>query len=87
MPPVGEAVVRSPRSFTGPFNVPILLIFAEQAKAAAKKETDSYVAMWRRMVPAAKVVVITNADHFVFVSNKDEVLRDVNAFIGALPRT
>ena len=37
------------------------------------------------MVPAAKIVVIPNADHFVFVSNRDEVLREVDAFIGALP--
>ena len=44
----------------------------------------------RRMVSVehvdpSKIVVIPNADHFVFVSNRDEVLREVDAFIGALP--
>jgi non-heme chloroperoxidase len=86
MPVAGTAILQSQaQRFTGPFSVPILLIFAEKTDEAARAETDRYVAMWRRLVPAATIVAIPHADHFVFVSNKDEVLRDVSTFIRALP--
>jgi pimeloyl-ACP methyl ester carboxylesterase len=82
----GTAILQSQaQRFSGPFSVPILLIFAERADAAAKAETDRYIAMWRRRVPTATIIGIPHADHFVFVSNKEEVLRDINAFISALP--
>jgi non-heme chloroperoxidase len=86
MPVAGDAILRSQvQRFTGPFNVPILLIFAERADAATRAETDRYIAMWRRLVPDAKIIAIPNADHFVFMSNKEEVLNAVNAFMSALP--
>jgi hypothetical protein len=36
-------------------------------------------------VPTARVVRIPNADHAVFHSNPSEVLREMHAFIAALP--
>ena len=81
----GTAILQSQaQRFRGPFSVPILLIFAEKADAAAKAETDRYIALWRRLVPTATIIAIPHADHFVFISNKDEVLRDINVFINAL---
>jgi len=37
-------------------------------------------------LPRAKVVCIPNANHFVFVSNEADVLRETNAFIARLTR-
>ncbi len=37
-------------------------------------------------LPAAKVILIPDTDHFVFFSNEAEVLKDINSFIAALPR-
>ncbi|MBB5060273.1 pimeloyl-ACP methyl ester carboxylesterase [Granulicella aggregans] len=36
-------------------------------------------------VPSAKVVIIPNANHGVFLSNENEVLREIANFIGGLP--
>jgi non-heme chloroperoxidase len=35
-------------------------------------------------VPSARVVRLPNANHFVFLSNEADVLREMNAFIGGL---
>jgi pimeloyl-ACP methyl ester carboxylesterase len=35
-------------------------------------------------VPGARVVRLTNASHFVFISNEADVLREMNEFIGHL---
>jgi pimeloyl-ACP methyl ester carboxylesterase len=39
---------------------------------------------FERGVPGARVVRLTNATHFVFISNEADVLREMNAFIGRL---
>ena len=36
-------------------------------------------------VPSARVVRLPRARHEVFSSNEDDVLREMNAFIGSLP--
>ena len=36
--------------------------------------------------PSARVVRLPRASHYVFQSNEADVLREVNAFIGSLPR-
>jgi len=36
-------------------------------------------------VPSAHVVRIPNANHYVFLSNEADVLREMNAFIATLP--
>jgi non-heme chloroperoxidase len=98
MPPIGEAILDGKRDFKGPIDLPILAIYANPHndpsmtsaadKAALKKlnvVATKQIAGFRRVLPNAKVIVIPNANHFVFLSNTDEVLRDVNAFISALP--
>ena len=42
------------------------------------------IAAFRRGVPTARIVVLPNANHYVFKSNEAEVLRDVRAFIDRL---
>jgi len=99
LPPIGKAVLDGKRDFKGPIDLPILAIFANPhdddcaaktptAKARAKRNgarNAKQIDGFRRGLPQAKVIVIPCADHFVYESNTDEVLRDINAFVSALP--
>jgi pimeloyl-ACP methyl ester carboxylesterase len=38
-----------------------------------------------KAVPSAKFITIANAGHYVFMTNEEEVLREMNAFIDGLP--
>jgi len=40
----------------------------------------------KRPETVSKVVRIPNADHYVFVSNEADVLREINAFIAGLAK-
>jgi len=53
----------------------------EQFKAQETTAAEQ-VAGFEKGLPSAKVVRLPNADHFVFVSNEADVLREMNAFIG-----
>ncbi len=100
MPPIGKAILSGEaRPFTGPINVPILAIFADphdmrfhvppsqvaSAQAQDKKETDAVANGFAKVLPNAKVVRIPNANHYIYISNQDEIVRDINAFIASLP--
>lgn len=99
MPPIGKAILENTRSFKGPIDLPILAIFAsphdfsheppaDRTPAEVKEfnaETTAAIKGFKAGLPAAKVIVIPNADHFVFISNKDEFLNDVNTWIAGLP--
>ena len=37
-------------------------------------------------VPSARVVRLAHANHYVFLSNEADVLREMNAFISGLPQ-
>jgi len=81
-------------------HAPVLAIFAAphqmppaMAKdSAARAKADSVdlanvmpqVAAFRRGIPTARVVVLPNANHYVFKSDEAEVLRDIRAFIDGL---
>jgi non-heme chloroperoxidase len=99
LPPIGVAVLQGIQDFHRLPDLPILAVFAyphdtdrmaktQQQKARVaegnaneKRQIDGF----KRDVPNAKVIVIANADHFVYISNTDEVLRDINTFIQGLP--
>ena len=36
-------------------------------------------------IPAAKVVLLPHANHYVFISNESDVLSEIDAFVGKLP--
>lgn len=36
-------------------------------------------------VPAARVVTIAGANHYIFLSNEDEVLREIRDFVAHVP--
>ncbi|MEP6834254.1 MAG: alpha/beta hydrolase [Gemmatimonas sp.] len=61
----------------------------DAAQRAALLAADSAIAAqanaFERGVPTARVVRLPNATHAVFLSNEADVLREMRAFIGALP--
>jgi pimeloyl-ACP methyl ester carboxylesterase len=98
--PIIQALLGGEEKYTA-VRAPVLAIFAAPHEAspavakdsAARAKADSsdlawvmtQVAAFRRL-PAARVVVLPNANHYVFKSNEAEVLRDIRAFIDGLPQ-
>ncbi len=52
---------------------------------ASEAEVGAQVKAFERQVPQARVVRLPNADHFVYRSNEDDVLREIRAFVAMLP--
>ena len=76
---------------------PVLSIFnladAPSGVGIDKDVTQQWIARdkgnigtFARIVPHARIIILPNADHFVFNSNKAEVLAAMRAFIDGLPR-
>ncbi|HEX4168917.1 MAG TPA: alpha/beta hydrolase [Bryobacteraceae bacterium] len=99
MPAVPAAILAGEEKYTE-IRVPILAIFAlphdtgpdtkndPKARAAAEahdlKFTGAQAQAFENGVPSAHVVRLAHANHFVFLSNEADVLREVNAFIRGL---
>ena len=56
------------------------------SEARDLRRTEDQVKAVERQVPAAHVVRIAHANHYVFMSNEQDVLREMNAFISTLPQ-
>jgi non-heme chloroperoxidase len=96
-----EAILFGEKKYTE-IKTPILAIFASPhnlgpmpdldaaARAAEarfmKDHTTTHIQAFEAGLTSAKVVIIPNADHYVFQSNESEVLREMNGFIAMLPR-
>jgi pimeloyl-ACP methyl ester carboxylesterase len=99
-PPAGAAIIGGVMKFTT-IKAPVLAIFANPHNfgdtlkdnptaraafiAANNKSTEQQAVAFERQVPSAHVVRIPNANHYVFISNEADVLREMNAFIATLP--
>jgi pimeloyl-ACP methyl ester carboxylesterase len=99
-PPAGVAIIGGVMKFTT-INGPVLAIFADPHEpgnlfkdnpkaraafiAANNKSTEQQAGAFERQVPSAHVVRIPNANHYVFISNEADVLREMNGFIATLP--
>ena len=95
--PIDDAIDNNTGHFTTPIALPILAIFANPdnqqprpgLSAAFIAEMNAFttkqIAAFKKGQPKAQVIVIPNANHFVYISNKDEVLRDINTFVANLP--
>lgn len=73
--------------FAAPHNPPAQFANNPQQLDAFKAQeaiAGKQVTAFEKGLPAAKVVRIPNADHYVFVSNEADVLREMNAFIAGL---
>jgi len=94
------AIISGQRKYTE-IHGPVLAIFAtppeippgaenDPAMRAMIAEVDSATELqasaFARGVPQARVVRLPRANHFVFRSNADEVLREMRSFIDDLPR-
>jgi pimeloyl-ACP methyl ester carboxylesterase len=79
---------------------PVLAIYAvphatgqpikdDKARAAADSKdeatTGAQAKAFESGVPSARVVRLPHANHYVFLSNEADVLREMNAFLGSLP--
>jgi len=98
-PPFLYAIFSGAESFPT-IHSPALVIFAEphdfgpsqdhSASRAAFEARDLRITEYQAkafetQVPAARVVRIPHASHYVFRSNEQEILREMDAFISALP--
>jgi non-heme chloroperoxidase len=100
MPATAQAIAAGEQKYTD-IRVPVLAIYAVPhtgvpasgndpvARAAAEARdmanTEAQAKAFETGVPSARVVRLPHANHFVFLSNEADVLRDMNAFLGSLP--
>jgi len=81
-----EAVEAGLQKYTN-ISVPILSIYSlphrHDTGDLADQETQARA--FEAGLPSARVVRIPHADHFVFLSNEAEVLREIQAFLDSLP--
>ena len=94
-----EGIMAGEQKFTN-IKSPVLAIFADphdmgggppmddkQRAAAAAHDanfTEAQAKAWERMVPTAKVIRIPNANHYMFKSNEQEVLKEVEEWVDGL---
>jgi non-heme chloroperoxidase len=99
-PPIGLAIMFGAQKYTQ-INVPVLAFYAcphnfsDVVKAdptvkAAMEADDlarctTQVKAFQSGVPSAHIVLLPNADHYVFNSNEAEVVKEMNAFMAKLP--
>ena len=59
---------------------------AERAAAEAipTAETEEQAEAFESGVPSARVVILPHANHYVFLSNEADVLREMRAFLAGL---
>jgi hypothetical protein len=51
--------------------------FLAERSTVKKKETERF----RKELPSAQVVMLTNAEHACFIDREDDVLREMRAFL------
>ena len=100
LPPITQSILTGAQKYTD-IRVPVLAIYAvphatgqpyksdaERAAADARDEatTGAQATAFERGVPSAHVVRLPHANHYVFFSNEADVLREMDAFLGNLPK-
>jgi pimeloyl-ACP methyl ester carboxylesterase len=100
LPPITQAILSGVQRYTD-IRVPVLAIYAvphatgqpykdDAARVAAEARdeaaTGAQAKAFESGVPSARVVRLPHANHYVFFSNEADVLREMNAFLGSLPR-
>ncbi|HEY6487564.1 MAG TPA: alpha/beta hydrolase [Terracidiphilus sp.] len=95
--PIGAALNFGVQKYTS-IPVPALAIYAcphnwdrlpdSPRKTALIADDKARCTAWadnfRRGVPSARIVMIPNADHYVYLSNEAQVVREMNAFLNTL---
>jgi non-heme chloroperoxidase len=54
-------------------------------EASDKASVEPLIKAFERGLPSARVVQLEHANHYVFLSNEADVLREMNAFLATLP--
>lgn len=96
-----SSILKGGEHYTAPIHLPILAIMgypqnkgpsfhADTPKsiaeaAAADANQARQIDAFERGQPAAHVVRIANANHYIFISNEAQVLAEMNRFLAALP--
>jgi non-heme chloroperoxidase len=83
IPPAVPAIHAGRQKYTH-IPVPILAIYALPSEDLPLG-TEAQARAFEAGVPSARVVRLPHARHEVFSSNEEDVLREMNAFIGTLP--
>ena len=100
LPPITQAIMAGMQKYTD-IPVPALAVYAvphasgqpyqddaarRAAEARDEATTGAQAKAFESGVPSARVVRLPHANHYVFLSNEADVLREMNAFLGSLPR-
>jgi non-heme chloroperoxidase len=99
MPAPAQAIIAGEQKYTD-IHVPVLAIYAvphslgpnskidPAARAAFEARnavtTEAQAKAFESGIPSARVVRLAHANHYVFLSNEADVLREVNAFLSSL---
>ena len=98
VPPINRAIMTGVQKYTD-IRVPVLAIYAlphatgqpfkdDAARVAAdardEATTGAQAKAFETGVPSARVVRLAHANHYVFLSNESDVLREMNDFLGNL---
>jgi pimeloyl-ACP methyl ester carboxylesterase len=99
LPPIMQSIMTGTQKYTS-IPVPILAIYAlphdpgALAPAAVRAQMEAsdvkgeaQAKAFESGLPTARVVRIARANHYVFLSNEADVLREMETFIGSLPTT
>jgi non-heme chloroperoxidase len=102
MASIVTAIYAGEQKYTSQIHVPILAIYALPHDLASDHPNDPkgqavdekldfdknslQAEAFERAQPAAHVIRLPHASHWVFLTNEAEVIRDINGFISSLPQ-
>jgi non-heme chloroperoxidase len=81
--PVSVAILDGQQKYTH-IEVPTLAIFNVPHTPAFRRLVENQAQAFKSEVPRARVVMIRNADHYLFRSRESDVVREINDFAGGL---
>jgi len=65
-------------------DIPVLAIFNVPHSPAFRRTMEDQARAFEFQRPHARIIRIPNADHYIFQSNEEDVLRDIGEFIVGL---
>jgi pimeloyl-ACP methyl ester carboxylesterase len=84
LPPIHQAILGGMQRYTD-LPVPILAIFAvPHDNDPVDPDTEERAKAFETGISTARVVRLPHANHYVFMSNEADVLREINAFLQTL---
>jgi non-heme chloroperoxidase len=81
--PASVAVLDGQQKYTQ-IDVPVLAIFNVPHSPAFRRTMEDQASAFEVQVPHARIIRIPNADHYIFQSNEEDVVRDIGEFIAGL---